>query len=108
MSDWILQHLKPFAKHDPTQPVYLRYGLWPRRSRNAETGQPERGISVYRAQLIDGVVELTEEPSLQLQGQGRVVFVVQGKLVNYGSDGEPVLQGIKMVRLPISIEAKRI
>lgn len=110
MSDWILKHFRPFRRYRPEEPVYLRYGVWARgsRSMNHQTRVIEKGLSVYRACVKDGVVELADTPSTQLEGQGRVVFAVQGKLAAYGSDGEPVLQDVRVIRLPISISSKII
>ena len=77
--------------------VYIRYGRWERRSYNHMTGVKEDGISVYRGLVRDGVAILDDDVSDQLIGQGRMVFLVTGKEVGIGSDGEPVLRAVKLV-----------
>ena len=90
--------------------VYLRFGLWnDGRSYNWGTGERERGVSVYPAKIIDGVVHLDlSDPNLILWGshllEGRYVWPVTGKEVCKGSDGEPVLQGVVARYLPVAID----
>jgi|SoimicmetaTmtLMA_FD_contig_31_18855994_length_702_multi_2_in_0_out_0_2 hypothetical protein len=106
---WNRDHRTPFKFHqaDSERPVYLRYGLWSRRSVNAVTMQRECGVSVYRALLVDGVVVPDDDISLQLVDEGRVVFAVQGNEVGVGSDGEPCLARVKPIRNAIALEARR-
>lgn len=81
--------------------VYIRYGLWAgmKKSTNHSTREDEKGISVYRAILDNREVKLAEDeiPCSSLEGQGRLCFAVTGKEVGIGSDGEPVLIGVKIV-----------
>lgn len=86
----------------PPQAVFIRFGLWSPRSYNAMTRVAERGVSVYRARMVDEVVSLDDEISSQLYGEGRCIFPVTGNLVGYGSDGEPVLRAVKC--LPYAID----
>lgn len=104
-----------YRVHNPRERperIYLRYGLfkWMRRSHNYVTGEPEVGISVYRARYLDdGSVTLAEneEPCDSLNGQGRLCFVVTGHEVGTGSDGEPVLAGVKLLGYAIHRECAR-
>ncbi len=92
--------------------VYLRFGRFSRtgeRSMNHATGEYERGISVYRGILSDGVVTLIDDPNLHLTPEesaellrDRLVFAVTGREHSErGSDGEPLLIGIRLVSYPI-------
>lgn len=81
--------------------IFLRFGRWSSRSYNAMTGEQEKGVSVYRAKIVDGVVKLDDWISSQLSGQGRLVFPVVGEVVGTGSDGEPVLRRVRAVGLAI-------
>lgn len=87
------------VEYEPGMPVYIRFGLWSRKSHNYSTGKDEKGVSVYRGIVIDGVLRLQagEEISSQLDGQGRLCFPVTGREVDIGSDGEPILQSVKYV-----------
>jgi hypothetical protein len=89
--------------------VYLRYGLFSPRttSSNHATDEREHGLSVYRARLLDGVVVLDDETCESLTGQGRLVFAVTGRETGIGSDGEPVLRGVRMLPYPIHLSARR-
>jgi len=97
------------ARPKPGTRVYLRYGLWGgmRKSTNAFTGVDEAGISVCPATLDESlaVVPVEHECSdfwrRQLSGQGRLCFAVTGREVGVGSDGEPILVGVKI--LPYAI-----
>lgn len=87
------------VKYTPGMAVYVRYGFWSRKSTNYHTRQDEKGVSVYRGVVTDGVLQLLdgEEVSSQLDDQGRLCFPVTGREVDIGSDGEPVLNGVKYV-----------
>lgn len=98
--------------------VYLRFGLWERRSMNWGNGTYERGISAYPAVLVGGVADFDwDDPDMQWGDmaalEGRLVFVVTGREVCKGSDGEPVLQGVicrpfaisPLVYTPIKLDA---
>ncbi len=93
-------------------PVYLRFGKWGRRPRsiNFSTGKIEKGLSVYRAEVsAPGVARLADDIGLILDAHdcadalnGRLVFAVTGRETAIGSDGEPVIVGVKL--LPYAIE----
>lgn len=93
------------AKKRPDR-VYIRFGRWSSRSYNHATGERERGVSVYRAELHDdGSVSLAETVPGKILN-GRVCFVVTGKEVGIGSDGEPLLQ--QVVARPYAIRLAEI
>ena len=100
--DWPKAH----CPKKPPEKVYIRFGRWSARSRNYLTGKLELGVSVCPAELKDGVVTLVvygNEPWWkQLYGAGRLAFPVTGKQVGTGSDGEPVLRGVRC--LPFAID----
>ena len=84
--------------------VFIRFGRWSSCSYNACTGDKEKGVSVYPAILEDGVVRL-EGSDFDIPGQvlaGRCVFAVTGTVNGMGSDGEPVLRGVRA--LPYAID----
>lgn len=101
MSEWP----KITFPRNPPDAVFIRFGRWSPRSYNAMTRVVERGVSVYRARLVDGVVSLADEISSQLYGEGRCVFPVTGKVVGYGSDDEPVLRAVKCLPYAIDFES---
>lgn len=85
--------------------VYVRFGKWSRtysQSCNHSTGERESGLSVYRAMLAPGnIVVLDDVVCESLAGQGRLVFPVTGREVGIGSDGEPLLRGVKLLAYAI-------
>jgi hypothetical protein len=87
------------VRYTPGMPVYVRYGLWSRKSTNYHTFQDEQGVSAYRGIILEGVLQLLdeEEVSPELEGQGRLCFPVTGREIGIGSDGEPLLKGVKYV-----------
>lgn len=105
-------------KHMPEQ-VFIRFGKWARnmRSINHVTGERERGLSVYNARIEpDGTISLIADDYSMKAGvtaeacasslSGRLCFVVTGKVVGQGSDGEPVLTGVRL--LPYAIRPQSI
>lgn len=106
-----------FPRRTPTE-VFVRFGKWSRnwRSRNFITGEKEKGLSVYNAILKDGIVYLIGDdwsmnPALTAKAcahllSGRLAFVVTGKVVGQGSDGEPLLVGVRL--LPYSLDVQSI
>jgi hypothetical protein len=90
----------------PGEPVYLRYGLWSRRSTNHATGSQERGVSVYAAKVVDGIVEPENPDEISFLCTGRFAWPVTGKQIATGSDGEPVLQAVQCLNLPIRLSAR--
>lgn len=87
---------------------YIRFGRLPPggKSRNAVNGKLERGVSVYHAKydLRSGMIHLDEEfvhdPGAALMAAltGRKAFLVTGKRLGYGSDGEPVLGQTRILK----------
>ena len=98
-------------------PVFIRYGMFSNRERswNHSTGEAERGLSVYPALLRDDVVELSpdaaecgcEDTRTQSVLAGRYCFPVTGKVVGVGSDGEPLLVGVRVLPFAVSIKCRR-
>jgi hypothetical protein len=96
--------------------VYLRFGKFSKRERslNHATHEYERGVSVYRATLDNGIVSLINDPALfwtvaeSIEAlHGRMIFPVTGKeQYSLGSDGEPVLTAIRL--LPYAIDYNSI
>ncbi len=106
---WLMEENVSFV--GKFQRVYLRFGLFSPsncRSLNFRTGAYERGLSVYRAELRDGVVCLDDFiPNAYAEElRGRLVWAVTGREVAEGSDGEPILRGVKLVKAPIAISVK--
>ena len=101
-------------------PVYLRYGKFSRyeRSFDFSRGEYEKGISVYPAQIKDGLVTLdqsqmrflyvTMADMIDENGDsmlsGRCVFALTGKEVGKGADGEPLLMPSSIRVLPLTID----
>ena len=92
-------------------PVYIRYGLFAgmRKSSNHTTGEGERGLSVYPAELVDGVVRVPADVEIcdSLSGQGRLCIPVTGRCVGTGSDGEPVIVGVQVLPYAVSLDLRR-
>jgi hypothetical protein len=88
--------------------VYVRFGLFSKglRSFNHSKRKRERGLSVYNARIEeDGTVSLSvDDSTLKLnplkcaaQLRGRLVWVVTGREVDKGSDGEPLLVRVRIL-----------
>lgn len=84
--------------------VYIRFGRWSTYSHNWSTWDRERGVSVYPAILSKSIVSLdASEFDIHVPAiQGRLVFAVTGVEVGVGSDGEPLLRGVRA--LPFAID----
>ncbi len=101
--------------HTPPKAVYVRFGKWGRRHRsiNFHTGDIEKGLSVYPAEFTsDGYVALADDDRLTLTAhdcadilKGRIAFVLTGKEVGRGSDGEPLLVGVKLLPYAVCIDS---
>lgn len=94
-----------WPRKTPTE-VYLRFGRWSARSYNHATGEKEAGVSVYPARLVDGVIELNWDecqPADSRALRGRCAFGVTGSFVGIGSDGEPLIRGVKALSYPIGL-----
>lgn len=81
-------------------PLFIRFGHFQsetnERSLNWSTGEYERGISVYPAQLKYGKVYVADDWLHEVQGSWdvfceRTQYVLTGRYNTTGSDGEPVL-----------------
>jgi len=105
-------------------PVFIRFGKFSRRERsfNFSTGEYEKGISVYPAKITDhGVTlddsqyrfmwvrinDMVDDDGVSLFN-GRCVFVLTGKEVAKGSDGEPLLQPSSIRVLPYTVVLHKI
>jgi hypothetical protein len=86
-----------------TDTMYIRFGALPTdgRSRNDETGEPEAGVSVYRAWWDNSdrdsiTIEVTDDIAFAGSGMAglfeRPVYIVTGDpLDKRGGDGEPLM-----------------
>jgi hypothetical protein len=89
---------------------YIRYGDLPRggRSRNHDTNEYESGISVYRGKMYpDGswAVDAGINQGAWCLFSNRPVYLVSGREIGTGSDGEPVLADCVVDRrLDLAIE----
>lgn len=85
---------------------YIRFGAPPKSgfSINHATGEREPGVSVYRAKLYDTGAVIVDTPHYSqgtfLALQNLPMYQVWGKIVGYGSDGEPCLKinKIKLIK----------
>jgi hypothetical protein len=111
------EQIKLHASKNPPERVYIRFGMWEGRGRyrslNASTHKLEKGLSVYNARLeLDGSISLiADDPSMDLTAidcahllSGRVAFPVTGKVSGTGSDGEPVLSAVRVLKNPIRLD----
>lgn len=85
------------------KPVYARFGALPKggRSYNHRDGYYEKGVSVYRARLLNGrlyiIVSGTDAASA-LFICSSPVYLVDGQEIGVGSDREPLLMNCKARR----------
>lgn len=93
------------TKIDPGQQVYIRWNELPRggKSRNYATGKLEKGVSVYAAQY-NPLLDVYEYADTALAGAaityliaGAKAYLVTGKEIGIGTDGEPLLQEVKII-----------
>lgn len=95
-----------FNKSDRPKQLYLRFGRLPEdgRSSHVITGRKEKGVSVYEAKPnlfgeyqvdLDAMKFPYVGAALQAEREG---YLVEGREVGRGSDGEPLLQDAKIVR----------
>jgi hypothetical protein len=114
---WIEEDgIKWYTAKKPPERVFIRFGKWGRRHRSyiGNTHSQEQGLSVYNARLEeDGSISLiaydtrlitTAEDCASLLA-GRCAFPVTGKVVGVGTDGEPVLTQVKVLRAPIRFDS---
>jgi hypothetical protein len=105
------------AKWQNAEPCFLRYGELPPggHSRNHRDGTVEAGVSVYRGEVLpSGETRVLPTHQAQLYGALRPrtnipLYIVTGREVGAGSDGEPVLADCRIVRRvgPISVAVAR-
>lgn len=96
------QHGKKWANG---KEVYVRYGKLPPggKSTNYRDNITEKGVSVFRGILLPSgeimaVPQYNDELGSMMMGlQQRSLYVVEGKEVGIGSDGEPVLSNAKLL-----------
>lgn len=88
--------------------VYIRFGTLPENgfSRNHHAGTIEVGVSCYEArQLPDGsfflLMSVASLSSMVLQGflGNRPAYILRGKVIGKGSDGEPCMKAPRAKRL---------
>jgi hypothetical protein len=93
---------------DLDKTLYIRYGRLPPggKSRNYASGMWEEGIAVYPARydLVAGAIVFDEGYGVWQGGtligvMSRVPYLVEGELVGTGSDGEPLLRGVRRVAI---------
>lgn len=92
--------------------VFIRFGMWTTNSPvsyNHASGTKEMGLSVYPATILNDIVSLDESeiPAEEPDLPNRYAFPVTGRVVGYGSDGEPVLRGVKVLPYALNINTKR-
>jgi len=93
------------AKWATASSVYVRYGDLPvnGRSANHADGTAESGVSVYRGMYLEATGEAIALPATNAEACGmltiadRQMYIVSGREVGTGSDGEPVLADAKIV-----------
>jgi len=88
-------------------PCYVRYGRLPAggRSRNHADGTFEAGVSVYHGEMLAtgearplprGTAEWVGQ--VNFAGLGAALYIVAGREIGHGADGEPLLAGCRIVR----------
>jgi hypothetical protein len=97
--------------------VFIRFGHPPKSgvSMNHATGQPEKGVSVFPAEVdpLTGAANFIEDGTggsahiaAAFGGYGNKAYLVSGEVVGRGSDGEPVLRNLKVLER-ITYDPKR-
>jgi len=90
---------------DPSRPMYLRVGTWDASfpiSRNYSIGDFETGLSVYELDAEGCPITPSEGEWSEIDLNARLnsdapKFLVQGNVVGWGGDGEPVLADVCVV-----------
>lgn len=89
------------------KPVFVRYGKLPPggRSRNYTDNFLEAGVSVYHGEALpSGEARVIPKNTTQDYGaknyaaHGAQLFIVHGDIIGVGSDGEPLLANVKIIR----------
>ncbi len=95
----------PTADVDAAQPVFLRVGGWnpaDPRSRNYAVGDIEMGLSVYELDADGQPVtppdgEWSEDDLRDRLRSDAPKFLVQGTVIAWGGEGEPLLEKARVV-----------
>jgi hypothetical protein len=101
------RHEMKWPRKTPSK-VYVRFGEFSKgaRSFNHSTRKKERGLSVYNARMEEDetVSLIVDDPTLKLnalkcaaQLRGSLVWIVTGREVGKGSDGEPLLVAVRIL-----------
>jgi hypothetical protein len=106
--DWEVEVNWP--KQRPEQ-VFVRFGMWDTRANasfNWNTLSGEAGLSVYRGVLSDDlIVSVAEREDVSPLVAGRFAFAVTGRVVGVGSDGEPLLKGVRVLPYALAVNVGR-
>ena len=89
----------------PWQEAYIRFGRLPKngKSKNYATGEYEAGVSCYSAEwdIIDGCyrrgAEGLDGAAITYLIKGADIYLVTGREIGKGSDGEPIIEDAKIV-----------
>lgn len=104
-----LQEVSEKIRHFPSAPysgdVYLRFNRPPKsgKSRNYATGELEKGVSCYalRWDLVAGCYKRTggglDGAMFAYMIQGAPIYLITGNECGIGSDGEPLLDNVKVL-----------
>jgi hypothetical protein len=94
------------------EPVFVRFGVWDTRanaSLNWHTLSGEAGLSVYRGVLSDDlIVSVDGREDVSPLVAGRFAFAVTGRVVGVGSDGEPLLKGVRVLPYALAVNVGRL
>lgn len=92
-------------KWSKAKPCFVRYGRLPPdgRSRNHADGTVEAGVSVFRGERLPNgearaLPTTNQELGSLLSLRGRDLYIVTGREIGTGSDGEPVLANCRIWR----------
>lgn len=95
---------KSEEKWKDAKPVFVRYGNLPKggKSKDYSSGNMEKGVSVFRGEILPNgeirpIIKTDQQLGSFLMGglKNRTAYVVEGKEVGFGADGEPVLSNAK-------------
>jgi len=96
---------------EPPEQVFVRFGMWDTGSNRSYNWHPlsaEGGLSVYRGVLGDDlVVGVAEGEDVSPLVAGRFAFAVTGRVVGEGSDGEPLLKGVRVLPYALDVQIGR-
>ena len=92
-------------KDAPYQNVFIRFGHLPKngKSKNYATGESEAGVSCYSAEwdIISGCYhrgsEGLEGAALTYLIKGAEIYLITGRKIGKGSDGEPLIEDAEIV-----------